>query len=244
MTLIKPFGKIVKEYSSPNTSDTYIGTVVDNADPKKLGRVRILISLYEDLEVDSYPWATPLLSTFLGNSANAVSFSVPEIGSQVRVTFPTKDVYAPYYSGCEMNEENKCTFFDEDYPNCYGSKDSVGNFIKINKAKETVHLQHSSSLNLQILKDGSFGVTNPRGTYLFVDQSGNISLADAKIINTTCAQYDIKAGTSTMDVGSTVFNGEVKVNGAFTPIAGISAVIALPNGKTLTFTNGILTGYK
>lgn len=242
--IIKPFGKVVNDMKTPTTKDSYLGIVADNNDPKKLGRVRVLIPLYEDMDLEDYPWACPTLNTFLGNSANSISFSVPEVGSQVRVTFPTKDLYAPYYSGCEMNENNKCTFFDEDYPNCYGTKDSVGNFVKVNKAKETVHMQHSSSLNLQISKNGTFAITNPRGTYLVADNVGNISLNDAKVVNANCAEFDVKAGTSTMDVGSTTFNGDVKINGSFTPVAGISSYVPLPDGKLLVFTNGILTAYK
>jgi len=242
--LIKPFGKVMKDLQSPSTYDSYIGVVADNNDPKKLGRVRVLIPVYEDMNLEDYPWACPTMNTFLGNSANSISFSIPEVGSQVRVTFPTKDVAAPYYSGCELNDENKSTFFDEDYPNCYGSKDSVGNFIKINKAKETVHIQHSSTLNLQVSKDGSFAITNPRGTYLVADKSGNISLNDAKVVTTNCAEFDIHSGVSTVDIPSVTFTGDVKINGSFTPLTGTGAVVPLPNGKTLVFTNGLLTAYK
>lgn len=242
--LIKPFGKILDEVGSPTTLDTYIGIVADNNDPKKLGRVRVLIPLYEDMDLDDYPWACPCLNTFLGNSKNAISFNVPEIGSQVRVSFPTKDSYAPYYSGCEINEENKCTFFDEDYPNCYGSKDSVGNFIKINKAKKSIHMQHSSTLNLQIDKSGTFAVTGPNGTQLIADNVGNINLNRARTIQADCGELLVEAGAITWDSGSNTINGDLKVNGAFTPVAGIDAYVPLPNGRILIFTNGILTGYK
>lgn len=242
--LIKPFGKVINECKTPSTNNSYLGIVADNNDPKKLGRVRVLIPLYEDMELDSYPWACPQFSTFLGNSPNAISFSVPEVGSQVRVTFPTKDIYAPYYSGCEINSENKCTFFDEDYPNCYGSKDSVGNFVKINKKKKTAHIQHSSTLNLQVAEDGTFAITNPNGTYLVADRTGNISLADAKAVDVASSEFNVKSGASVMDVGSTTFTGDVTVNGSFTPVGGVSATVPLPDGRVLYFTNGILTGYR
>ena len=107
--LIKPYGPII-ESGKPTEDESYVGIVADNEDPKKLGRCRVFCSLYEDIDLEALPWCFPTLETFLGNSPNSIAFSVPEIGSQVRVTFPTHDKYAPYYSGCELNERNKCTY--------------------------------------------------------------------------------------------------------------------------------------
>ena len=107
--LIKPYGPLV-EANKPTEDNTYIGIVTDNNDPKKLGRLKVFCAIYEDMDLEALPWCFPTLNTFLGNSPDSISFSVPEIGSQVRVSFPTKDKYAPYYSGCEMNERNRCTY--------------------------------------------------------------------------------------------------------------------------------------
>ena len=78
--LVKPFGNLL-EAQRPTEDETFRGIVVDNLDPKKLGRIKVLISIYEDLDIDDIPWAFPELSTFLGNSQNSISFSVPEEGS-------------------------------------------------------------------------------------------------------------------------------------------------------------------
>lgn len=238
--LIKPFANL-GEYPTPSEEDTYLGTVINNTDPLKLGRVRVLIDLYDDLEEDSIPWATPLLETFLGNSVNSIKFSVPELGSQVRVSFPNKDKYAPFYSGCEINLENKCTFFDDDYPNCYGTKDSVGNFIKVNKATKYVTIQHSSTTNLQIAPDGTAMVTNPNGTSITFDSVGNITLDNAKIVQAQCNDFNVYSGTALFDNKTTTFSGSVQINGDFNLLAGVSANVPLPNGMVLVFTNGILT---
>lgn len=238
--LIKPFANL-GESPTPSEEDTYLGTVVDNNDPLKLGRLKILTDLYDDLDADSIPWASPLLDYFLGNSVNAISFSVPELGSQVRVSFPSKDKYAPFYSGCELNSENKCTFFDDDYPNCYGTKDSVGNFIKVNKATKYVTIQHSSTTNLQLAPDGTAMVTNPNGTTITFDSIGNLNIERAKSVSTICNDFSIYNGTSLFDTTTTTFTGSVQINGDFNPLAGISAVVPLPTGVILTFTNGILT---
>ena len=111
---------------------SYLGFVEDNNDPEKLGRLRVRIAPYSELAIEELPWACPKLGSH-GNSSSYGGLNVPEIGSQVRVDFPSKDLTAPYYSGAELNAVNRTTFFDEDYPNTYGYKDSVGNFTKINK---------------------------------------------------------------------------------------------------------------
>lgn len=238
---IKPFGPIL-ESPKPSLLDTYIGVVSDNNDPKKLGRVKVLIPLFEDMEPDSYPWAYPLLSTFLGNSPNAVSFNVPEIGSQVRVSFPTKDIYAPYYSGCEMNEENKCTFFDEDYPNCYGSKDSRGNFIKVNKKTDKTTIQHSSTTNVEVTQDGTVTLTNPNGSSIMFDSGDNLTIDSVKELQVDATSVTAQAGQVTLGFDSTTFTGDVNIYGSLNPANGANAIIPLPNGKIMVFTNGILTG--
>ena len=102
--LIKPFTPLFKDKPDPTTM-SYIGNVVDNNDPKKLGRVKVQISVYGDLGVDAIPWALPLLGSH-GNSVECGGLNVPDLGSQVRVTFPSKDFTAPYYSGAELNETN------------------------------------------------------------------------------------------------------------------------------------------
>ena len=165
--LIKPFTPLLKEQTDPTTM-SYIGNVVDNNDPKKLGRVKVQISPYADLSVEAIPWASPFLASH-GNSQDYGGINIPEIGSQVRVTFPSKDFTAPYYSGAELNETTRTTFFDDDYPHTYGYKDSVGNFVKINKERGTAQIQHSSTTNMQVSPDVSIKVGLACGAYFIFD---------------------------------------------------------------------------
>ena len=172
--LIKPLNAFLKEVVDP-TTQSYLGQVEDNNDPKKLGRVRVRISPYMDFEEEDLPWASPTLGSH-GNNSEYGGLNIPEIGSQVRVYFPSHDMTAPYYTGAELNEFNRTTFFDDDYPDVYGYKDSTGNFVKINKATGTVQFQHKSSSNLRVAPDGSMQVALSNGAYFTFSNQNNFEL--------------------------------------------------------------------
>jgi len=150
--LIKPFDMLFKNRPDVE-SMSYIGMVEDNEDPKKLGRLRVRIEPYTDYKSEDLPWANPTMDKS-GNSPDNCGLNIPEKGSQVRVYFPSQDLTAPYYMGAELNELNRTTFFDEDYPNSYGYKDSKGNFVRVNKAQERIHAQHSSGSNFKVTSQG------------------------------------------------------------------------------------------
>ena len=231
---------LLKEDIDP-ASMSYLGLVEDNNDPKKLGRVRVRISPYSELATQDLPWACPILGGH-GNSAEYGGINVPELGSQIRVTFPSRDLTAPYFSGAELNEVNRTTFFDEDYPNTYGYKDSVGNFMRINKERGTVQFQHASSTNAQVAPDGSIKVTLSSGAYFLFDAGKNFVL-DIKAVSVAGSadgtlQIDAKQEVL-VNVGQTTFSGDVTVKGDFTPAHGVSGSF-VTNGNFVTVANGII----
>lgn len=258
--LIKPFGTLI-ENTQPAEDGSYLGIVADNNDPKKLGRLKVLISLYEDIDIENLPWCFPTLNTFLGNSADSVSLSVPEIGSQVRVSFPTGDKYAPYYSGAEINERNRCTFFDDDYPNCYGSKDSVGNFSKINKRTGINTFQHMSTTNVEIMPDGTTTFSTPNGQYMQMDAKGNITgeISSVSLISNGYFSFTNGNNSFTMNGGATefvsggpftvqaplsTFKGDLLVSGNLGSTSAGSTIAYSLTGDPLVFSNGVLVAPK
>lgn len=246
---IKPYSKILKKCESKDV-DSYLGVVENNNDPDKKGKLQIRIDKYDDLPTDMLPWAEPLLPVFLGNSKNSVALSIPENGSQVRVYFPYKDDETPFYSGAEINDDNKCTFFDEDYPNTYGMKDSKGNFIKVNKSTGITTVQHSSTTNLQIQQNGSLSVTLAGGSSLNVDNSGSITLSQGSpsvvlTFNTdasgnltlNCSNIDLTALSMALNIGTITTSGSLSVG------AGASGVVQV-GSQVLYITDGIITDIK
>ena len=238
--LIKPFSPLIKEQVDP-AAMSYIGNVIDNNDPKKLGRLKVQISAYADLKPEALPWASPLLASH-GNSPEYGGINIPEVGSQVRITFPSKDLTAPYYSGAELNETTRTTFFDDDYPHTYGYKDSVGNFMRVNKEKGTAHFQHSSTTNMQVAPDGSIKVGLAGGAYFIFDNTNNfdLNIGTLDITGTSDGSLNIDANNEVnISTGQMNISGNVHIEGDLNLKNGVSGSF-MAMGNLVMVENGIV----
>jgi hypothetical protein len=146
--------------------------------------------------------------------------------------------------GAELNELNRTTFFDDDYPYTYGYKDSTGSFIKVNKARETAQFQHSSTSNVRVAPDGSIQVSLAGGASFTFSSSNNFELdiGAVNISGTADGGFDvdakdvnIKASTSmVVNSPSVTFTGDVSIG------TGVTGKF-VANGKLVHVTNGIIT---
>ena len=240
--LIKPLNAFLKETVDPATM-SYLGMVENNEDPEKLGRLQVRISPYMDFDSEDLPWACPTLGTH-GNTSNAGGINIPEVGSQVRVYFPSHDLTAPYYMGAELNELNRTTFFDDDYPYVYGYKDSRGNFIKVNKARDTIQLQHSSSSNIRVAPDGSVQVALSNGSSFTFNNSNSFELdiGTVKISGSPEGSLSIVANSSVNIEANEVVVKSPKVLFSDGVSVGKGASDNFSaDGKMITVTDGIVT---
>ena len=90
-----------KESIGVSSNKTYIGPVVDNNDPQKIGRVKIrVMDVFEDLKDVDIPWASPW------KDLNGNQFNIPDKGKVVTVIFENGNKNNPEYISSDHYNEN------------------------------------------------------------------------------------------------------------------------------------------
>lgn len=194
---------------------SYEGKVVDNNDPLKLGRLKVrVIEYYGDLSGEHIPdellpWINQFTSSFLGNSADTCMWAIPVINTYVMVEYPTSDPYFGYYKSSIINENNRCDFFDEDYPHTYGFKDSQNNYVRINKLKNDMEIGHNSGTTFKIKGDSEVTLNHSSGTTATIKPDGNveISATNTSIVSNVSIQGNLTVS------GQTIIGGDASISG-------------------------------
>lgn len=186
-----------------NLDRPHKATVLSNDDPEKRGRVKVRIDGLLVGDISALPWVFPLNPIGLGGGSSSSWFSVPEVGSELVVTFPYDDIYTGFYIGYWQTAETHQTLFDEDYPESYGFMDSTGNHYKVNKAQGTMEIQHASGILLKFNQDGSLDLEVPEDLTETIDGDRSSIVGGVLNINIT--------GNATIDS-----QGKVVVKGAQT----------------------------
>jgi hypothetical protein len=146
------------------------GKVVINEDPDQLGRVKIRSYIWDGVPDEKLPWAIPLWHAYIDTNKDRGWFSVPEIGSEVLLTFPFEDIYFPAYLSRAMSEPHKITVrLRKNYPKRYGWMDDDENWWIVDKKDDLMELHHSSGLTIHINKHGDVKILHPPGRKLYVD---------------------------------------------------------------------------
>jgi hypothetical protein len=155
---IKPLEFLQKKR---NLLVTHRATVKDNADPKKLGRVKIEVKGLIEGDTEKLPWAYPLSPHMFGGGSNISSFVVPDVGTELVVWFPYESIYFPMYMGYWQTGSTHQTEFDADYPETYGYRDKINNKCVINREQETIHFETSSEITVDTDEDGNVKIYIP-----------------------------------------------------------------------------------
>lgn len=175
------------------------GQVVDNNDPKQIGRVKVRIQgVFEDSDANSLPWCYPMNPYGLGGRFNSSGFSVPEVGSKLTIIFPyDNDVYFPFYIGYFQTKiTHQLGKFDvnENYPESYGFRDSTGTYFKINKTKKFIELNHVSGTKIMINNEGDLMFEVAGGLHFNV--GGEVHIKSGGNNNQDAPRIDLNSGTA------------------------------------------------
>jgi hypothetical protein len=148
----------------------YKGIVIDNSDPKKIGRVKVFVKGILEGTADSLPWCTPEFPALNGGSPSQMSFSVPELGAMVSIVFQGGNPYVPIYKGTWVGETMSVDqLFGEDYPNTSGSIDPSGSFVRTNSFQDYKEFHHSSGSMVRFNHMGDIEIVAPKNLLMRVD---------------------------------------------------------------------------
>ena len=179
--LIKKQNRFAKEY---------IATVVSNADPLRRGRLQVTV----DTILGTIPfWVN---STLLAGSVQLIV--IPNAGDKVSVKFRNGDIYSGEWElkGSAINGTDEANID----PTKYGLRDTVGNFIIIDKTTNDISINSLANINLT-------AATNANMTF-----TGNLVLqAENGTINYN-GSLDLTAPTTTIH-GNVRIEGNVEVTG-------------------------------
>ena len=91
--------KGIKQFADEDKAAIYRGRVVNNLDPKSMGRIKVRIpAFYSNISDDNdLPWCLPNL---ISASYKSGSFIIPNVNDTVWVAFEAGDKYRPVWIGC------------------------------------------------------------------------------------------------------------------------------------------------
>ena len=89
----------IRDFSKDDLRNTsWLGEVVDIADPQKIGRIKVKVfGKFDELDNESIPWAYPGNNISAGSADGGSFFSVPKMGSIVSIKFDNGNIYYPEY---------------------------------------------------------------------------------------------------------------------------------------------------
>ena len=170
--------QLAKNLSQRSAFGKYRGFVSDNADPDKLGRVKLTVPSLLGAQVTG--WALPCLPC--GGLSNEGFFCVPNVGAQVWVEFEGGNLDFPIWVGSFWQQAGDAPEEVQDPPTTQVLRTAKGHVLLIEDKDdaEEVKLLHSSGANLDMDKDGNLFLTDQAGAKLTLDAAnGKVVLEDA-----------------------------------------------------------------
>lgn len=167
-----------------NLNGLYIGEVVDNKDPEKLGRIKIRIpNVTGNIDTEDLPWAEP---NFPYAYEKQSIFFIPEKDALVSVMFLNGSPYKPVYLGCiHRTKENTIPsqIKDDSYPNRKIIKTKAGYILFHDvEGKEYIEIKHKSGSNITFSTNGDIIIHAAKDI---------IMMSDNNILENPSSKYNV-----------------------------------------------------
>jgi len=163
--------------------NSYIGRVVDNNDPDKIGRCKIRVfGIFDEVSDEDLPWAIGEQG-FVGSVVG--SFIVPPVGCTVSVNFENGDLYFPKYSRKVIDSSRLPKNATKNYPDTmvFFETDN-GTAFEIDRSNDEVTFVHKSGLKVKFVIDGDSGKITGKMEDLDLKINGKTTI-EAEAVNVT-----------------------------------------------------------
>ncbi|GAB3255263.1 phage baseplate assembly protein V [Chitinimonas naiadis] len=149
----------------------YRGFVVDNNDPQKLGRLKVMVpALLGDQSTD---WALPCLPC--GGIADQGFICLPDVGAQLWVEFEGGNLSTPIWTGTFWQQASDVPAELADQTTTRLWKTTAGHVFLLEDKEGDEHIQllHSGGANLDIDPKGTLAITDQNGARVTLDAENN-----------------------------------------------------------------------
>lgn len=153
---------------SSRLTGVYIGLVVDNDDPKKLGRLKVSVpSVYGNIKTEDLPWSEPCFP--YGHTDKGIFF-IPELNSLVSVMFVNGSPYKPLWLGSIFREnENVVPSEAKDvYPSRKIIKTNTG-YLMFDDDSQYIELKHRCGSRISLSSDGDVTIHAAHDVVILAD---------------------------------------------------------------------------
>lgn len=131
----------------------YDATVINNNDPRKLGRVRARIDvLWDAIPDDALPWAIPTHFPADGDSPKSGTVMIPKVGSKIGLRFPRDgDPHHPMYCGRQITDDTVLPESKVNYPDRAVFKFANGTSMIVDTRTNELFVTNGGPLYLTML---------------------------------------------------------------------------------------------
>jgi len=177
----------IRDFSRDDLRNTsWLGEVVDIADPQKIGRVKVKVfGKFDELDNESIPWAYPGNNISAGSADGGSFFSVPKMGSIVSIKFDNGNIYYPEYFFNQHLSQDARKEIENSYENAHIIVyDTVTDGkLKIFFTQEKGLMLDYKESQINIKPDKSIVIQNAsKNGKLEMLDDGNMNITESKII--------------------------------------------------------------